>query len=79
MNCRVRRGRKYLNDLFNLPTYSVDKSHYEEQKGTIPVVKEYLHVLSPNYASVSGKRLVRESRSFRPKLLPVVGGFGAAL
>jgi hypothetical protein len=49
--------QKYLNDLFNLPTYSVDKSHYEEQKGTIPVVKEYLHVLSPNYASVSGRRL----------------------
>jgi hypothetical protein len=49
--------QKYLNDLFNLPTYSVDKSHYEEQKGTIPVVREYLHVMSPNYASVSGKRL----------------------
>jgi len=48
---------KYLNDLFNLPTYKVDKSHYEEQKGTIPVVKEYLHVLSPSYASVSGRRL----------------------
>ncbi len=49
--------QKYLNDLFNLPTYSVDKSHYDEQKGTIPVVREYLHVMSPNYASVSGKRL----------------------
>ncbi len=49
--------QRYLNDLFNLPTYQVDKSHYEEQKGTVPVVKEYLHVLSPNYASVSGKRL----------------------
>jgi len=49
--------QKYLNDLFNLPTYSIDNSHYEEQKGTIPVVREYLHVLSPNYASVSGKRL----------------------
>jgi hypothetical protein len=49
--------QKYLNDLFNLPTYSVDKSNYEEQKGTIPVVREYLHVTSPNYASVSGKRL----------------------
>jgi hypothetical protein len=48
---------KYLNALFNLPTYKVEKSHYEEQKGTIPAVKEYLHVLSPNYASVSGKRL----------------------
>jgi hypothetical protein len=48
---------KYLNDLFNLPTYSVDKSHYEEKKGTIPVVQEYLHVVSPNYASVSGRRI----------------------
>src|SRR5258708_9526335 len=47
---------KYLNQLFHLPTYKVDKSHYEEQKGTIPVVKEYLHVVSPNYATVSGKR-----------------------
>jgi hypothetical protein len=49
--------QKYLNDLFNLPTYSVDKSHYDEQKGTIPIVREYLHVMSPSYASVSGKRL----------------------
>jgi hypothetical protein len=48
---------KYLNRLFHLPTYKVDKSRYEEEKGTIPIVKEYLHVVSPNYASVSGKRL----------------------
>ncbi len=48
---------KYLNELLNLPTYKVEKSHYEEQKGALPVVKEYLHVLSPNYANVSGKRL----------------------
>jgi hypothetical protein len=49
--------QKYLNDLFSLPTYSVDKSNYEEEKGTIPVIREYLHVVSPSYASVSGKRL----------------------
>lgn len=49
--------QKYLNELFNLPTYSVDKSNYEEQKGTIPVIREYLHVVSPNYASVTGRRL----------------------
>jgi Domain of Unknown Function with PDB structure (DUF3857)/Transglutaminase-like superfamily len=48
---------KRLNERFNLPTYKVDKSHYDEQKGTIPVVNEYLHILSPNYATVSGKRL----------------------
>ncbi len=49
---------KYLNNrLFNLPTYRVDKNHYEEQKGSVPVAREYLHVLAPNYASVSGRRL----------------------
>ena len=49
--------KKYLNDLFYLPTYSVDKSHYEEEKGPLPVIREDLHVLAPNYAAVSGKRL----------------------
>ena len=48
---------KYLNSLFSLPTYKVEKSHYEEQKGAIPEVREYLHVLSPDYANVTGKRL----------------------
>ncbi|HTR32050.1 MAG TPA: hypothetical protein VMH27_22415, partial [Puia sp.] len=38
-------------------TYSVDKSHYDQQKGLIPVVIEDLHVVSPNYATVTGKRL----------------------
>lgn len=49
--------KKYLNELFHLPTYSVDKSHYEEQQGPRPVVKEDLHVTVNNYASVTGKRL----------------------
>ena len=48
---------KYLNRLFSLPTYSVDKSHYEEKKGPMPVVTEDLHVVAPNYAGVSGRRL----------------------
>ena len=48
---------KYLNESLNLPTYQVDKSSYEEEKGRIPVVKEYLHVTSNSYASVTGKRL----------------------
>jgi hypothetical protein len=51
------RREKYLNNLFSLPTYSVDKSRYEEQKGPMPVVKEDLHVLAPSYAAVSGRRL----------------------
>ena len=49
--------KKHLNEQFYLPTYSVDKSHYEEQQGPHPVVKEDLHVVASNYASVSGKRL----------------------
>jgi len=48
---------KYLNSLFSLPTYTVDKSHYEAEKGALPVVKEDLHVLASNYAGVSGRRL----------------------
>jgi len=48
---------KYLNALFHLPTYKVEKSHYEEVKGPLPVVKEYLHVVSPNYANITGRRL----------------------
>jgi len=53
----AEQRERYLNSLFHLPTYKVDKSHYEETKGRIPVVKECLHVVSPNYASISGKRL----------------------
>lgn len=48
---------KYLNRALNLPTYQVDKSNYEEERGSLPAMKEYLHVTSPAYASVSGKRL----------------------
>ncbi|MEP6750965.1 MAG: transglutaminase-like domain-containing protein, partial [Bacteroidota bacterium] len=48
---------KYLNESLNLPTYQVDKSNYEEEKGRIPAMKEYLHVTSVGYASVTGKRL----------------------
>jgi hypothetical protein len=48
---------KSLNELFHLPTYKVDKSHYEEKPGKIPAVNEDLHLIAPNYASVSGRRL----------------------
>jgi len=48
---------RHLNESLNLPTYEIDKSNYEEEKGRIPVMKEYLHVTSVGYASVTGKRL----------------------
>ncbi|HMH21937.1 MAG TPA: DUF3857 domain-containing protein [Puia sp.] len=57
MNASGDEREKYLNTLLSLPTYKVDKSHYEEQRGPLPVMKEYLHVLSPSYANASGKRL----------------------
>ena len=53
----AEQREKYLNDLFYLPTYKVEKSHYEEVQGPLPMVKEDLHVVAPNYASVSGRRL----------------------
>lgn len=48
---------KYLNNALNLPTYKVEKNDYQEVKGKIPVVNEYLKITSDNYASVTGKRL----------------------
>ena len=48
---------KYLNGLFRLPTYSIDKNHYEEHEGPHPSIVEQLHVLAPGYAGISGKRL----------------------
>ena len=48
---------KYLNRSINLPTYQVDKSKYDEEKGALPAVKEYLHITSTGYASVTGRRL----------------------
>lgn len=48
---------KYLNRVINLPTYQVTKSDYSEIKGVIPEVKENLHILSPGYANITGKRL----------------------
>lgn len=48
---------KYLNNALTLPTYEIDRSNYTETPGRIPVVEEYLHIQSPNYASVTGKRM----------------------
>lgn len=48
---------KYLNRVLNLATYQVDKSDYVEKKGKLPQVNEELHIVSPAYASITGKRL----------------------
>jgi hypothetical protein len=48
---------KYLNSSLGLATYKVDKFDYKQTKGALPVIDEYLHISSPNYATISGKRL----------------------
>ena len=48
---------KYLNTSIGLATYKVDKNEYTEDKKCIPVVHQSLHISSPGYASVTGKRL----------------------
>ena len=48
---------KYLNQMFNLPTYQVIKNNYKENKGIIPSVDEYLQIQLNNYANITGKRL----------------------
>ena len=48
---------KYLNQMFNLPTYEVLKSDYKEHRGIIPSVDEYLQIQLNNYAIITGKRL----------------------
>lgn len=48
---------RYLNNVLNLATYKVERSDYNETKGKLPSVKEELHITSPGYASITGKRL----------------------
>ena len=48
---------KYLNEHISLPTYKIEKNDYKETKGDIPAMDETLVITSPNYASISGKRL----------------------
>lgn len=49
--------QKHLNEMFNLPTYEVVKSEYEEVKGKIPALKEKLQIRLSNFANITGKRL----------------------
>ncbi len=64
---------KYLNQMFNLPTYEVTKSEYEEHKGIVPSVNEHLQIQLNNYAILTGRRLFITPNIFgeeSEKLLP---------
>jgi hypothetical protein len=47
---------KYLNRMFNIPTYQILKSNYKENKAVIPSLDENLQILVNNYAAITGKR-----------------------
>ncbi|MFY7652895.1 MAG: transglutaminase domain-containing protein, partial [Chitinophagaceae bacterium] len=49
--------QQYLNSVLSLPTYKVEEIKYQEEKGIVPAMNEYLKIQAPAYASVSGKRL----------------------
>jgi hypothetical protein len=49
--------QKYLNLMFNLPTYEVLKSDYTEQKNRLPQIQEHLQIRLSNFANITGKRL----------------------
>jgi transglutaminase-like putative cysteine protease len=48
---------KFLNEMFDLPTYQIEKVSYAEKKEMIPEVDEILQLVAPNYASITGKRI----------------------
>ncbi|QES90196.1 DUF3857 domain-containing protein [Rhizosphaericola mali] len=50
--------KKYLNRLFDLPTYEVTSHKYVENMKSIPQIEEDLDVVASNYATVMGKRIV---------------------
>lgn len=47
---------EFLKEDIDLPTYDIKSYHYDEEKSTIPAVKESLELVADNYATVSGKR-----------------------
>ena len=59
---------KYLNRAINLPTYKVEKNNYTEEKKRIPLIHQELHITSPNYASITGKRLFIKPNIFNKSL-----------
>ena len=48
---------EYYNHKYDFPTYNVENISLKETKGKIPVLNEHLNIISPNYATITGKRL----------------------
>ena len=52
--------KKYLKSRFSLATYDIDNYEYKEVRGQMPLLVEKLHLQSPNFATVSSRRLFVE-------------------
>jgi hypothetical protein len=63
-DANAEQREEYLNQTLNLPTYKVEQSSYKELKGIVPAMEELLRISSPNYASVTGKRLFIQPNLF---------------
>ena len=53
----AEQKQRYLNNTLSLPTYSVEKFEYKEEKNINPAMDEWLSITAPSYATVTGKRL----------------------
>ncbi len=63
---------EYYNHKYDLPTYKAENINYKETPGRIPSIDEHVTITSPNYASITGKRLFIKPNLFnREKKLPV--------
>ena len=49
--------KEHLQSRFDFSTYNINKFEYNEQKGKIPAMNEWLDISVANYATVTGKRL----------------------
>ncbi len=55
---------EYLNKLYDLPTYTVDKIEYKETQGRIPQIDESLVITAPAFANITGKRMFLQPNLF---------------
>ena len=49
--------KKFLSATISLPTYNIDKYHYEVEEGKVPVLKEEIDITASGFATLTGKRI----------------------
>lgn len=56
-NATQEQRVNFMNHVYNLPTYTVDKIEYREIKGRVPEIVEQCSITAPAYANITGKRM----------------------